>query len=184
MRARRLLGWRAATAVVAAIALALVALHAAAVQPAVTALPGVRVKLIGEHNGSREYQLVFEPRAELVATLTDFVLRNHLKAAHFVAIGACTDAIIGFYDPDARNYHRTPYRQQMEVVSLIGDAAPTNGDAGLHTHVGLGLSDGTVHGGHLFELHVGPTVEMFLTASPVAVERHHDASLNLDLMLP
>ena len=150
----------------------------------VTGLPGVRVKLIGEHAGTRQYQLVFEPRAEIMSTLTDFILRNHFKSVHFTALGACSDAIIGYYDPAARDYRRTPYQQQMEIVSLIGDAAPTNGSAGLHAHIGLGFADGTMHGGHLFEAHASPTLEMYLTASPTAVERKHDAALNLDLLAP
>jgi hypothetical protein len=157
---------------------------AAADSQAVTGLPGARVKLIGEHGGTREYQLVFEPRAEIMSTLTDFILRNHFKSAHFTALGACSDAIIGYYDPAAHDYRRTPYQQQMEIVSLIGDAAPTNGSAGLHAHIGLGFADGTMHGGHLFEAHASPTLEMYLVASPTAVERKHDAALNLDLLAP
>jgi uncharacterized protein len=152
---------------------------------AVTGLPGARVKLIGQQpDGTREYQLVFEPRAEIMATLTDFILRNHFKSAHFTALGACSDAVVGYYDPAARDYRRTPYQQQMEIVSLVGDAAPTGGSAGLHAHIALGFADGTMHGGHLFEAHASPTLEMFLVASPTPVERKHDAALNLDLLAP
>jgi uncharacterized protein len=150
----------------------------------VTGLPGARVKLIGEHAGTRHYQLVFEPRAEIMSTLNDFILRNHFKAVHFTALGACTDAVVGFYDPAARDYRRTPYQQQMEIVSLVGDAAPTDGGAGLHAHIALGFADGTVHGGHLFEAHAFPTLELFLVASPNPITRKHDAALNLDLLVP
>jgi uncharacterized protein len=172
--------------VVLAATLVLGCIVAAAAPPShpVTGLPGARVKLIGEQGGTREYQLVFEPHAEVMATLTDFILRNHFKSVHFTALGACSDAIVGYYDPAARDYRRTPYQQQMEVVSLIGDAAPTNGGAGLHIHIGLAFADGTMHGGHLFEAHASPTLEMFLVASPTPVERKHDEALNLDLLAP
>lgn len=150
----------------------------------VTGLPGARVKLLGEHDGSREYQLVFEPRAEIMGTITDFILRNKIKAAHFTGLGACTDAVVGYYDPAAHEYRRTPYTQQMEIVSLIGDAAPTAGGAGLDVHVGLALPDGTMRGGHLFEAHAYPTLELFLIASPTPIERKHDNALNLDLLAP
>jgi predicted DNA-binding protein with PD1-like motif len=160
-----------------------VGLAVAEVHP-VTGLPGARVKLIGEHGGTREYQLVFEPHAEIVSTLTDFVLRNKLQSAHFTALGACSDAIIGFYDPTAHDYRRTPYQEQMEIVSLIGDAAPTAGGAGLHVHIALGLADGTMRGGHLFEAHASPTLELYLVASPTPVTRRHDATMNLDLIAP
>lgn len=151
-------------------------------QPAAT--PGVRVKLLGDQNGTREYQLVFDEHAEIMATLGDFILRNHIQAAHFTALGACDDAILGFYDPAVRDYRRTRHRQPMEIVSIVGDAAPTNGGAGLHAHVALGFADGTMHGGHLFEAHAAPTLEMFLIASPTAEQRKHDPKLNLDLLVP
>jgi predicted DNA-binding protein with PD1-like motif len=147
-------------------------------------VPGVRVKLVGEHNGTREYQLVFTPRAEIMSTLSDFILRNQLKSVHFTALGACTDAVIGYYDPATRDYRRTPYRQQMEIVSLVGDAAPSKGSAGLHAHIGLAFADGSMRGGHLFAAHAEPTLEMFLVASPTPVTRRHDAALNLDLLAP
>jgi uncharacterized protein len=150
----------------------------------VTGLPGLRVKLLSEHDGWREYQLVFEPRTEVMGALTDFVMRNNIRAAHYTALGACTDAVIGYYDPAAHDYRRTPYTEQMEIVSLIGDAAPTNGGAGLHAHIGLALADGTMRGGHLFEVHAYPTLEMHLTASPTPITRKHDNAMNLELLAP
>jgi predicted DNA-binding protein with PD1-like motif len=150
----------------------------------VTGLPGARVKLLGEHGGTRDYQLVLEPRAEIMATLDDFVLRGGYKAAHFVGLGACSDAIIGYYDPAARDYRRTPYQQQMEIVSLIGDAAPSDGSAGLHAHIGLAFADGTMHGGHLLEAHAYPTLELLVTVSPTPLTRKHDNAFNLDLIAP
>jgi predicted DNA-binding protein with PD1-like motif len=157
---------------------------ASAEQPLLRSVPGIRAKLVSEHEQTRSYQLVFEPHAAIMATLTDFVLRNELKGASFTALGAATDAVVGFYDPNARNYRRTTWQQQMEIVSLIGDAAPTNGGAGLHVHIGLAFVDGTMHGGHLFEAHASPTLEMFLIASPTPVHRRHDATINADLLVP
>src|SRR5450755_1648807 len=147
-------------------------------------VPGVRAKLLSEHDQKREIQLVFEPHAAIMATLSDFILTNGFKAADFTALGAATDAVIGYYDPPARDYRRTSFRQQMEIVSLIGDAAPTNGGAGIHAHIGLGFADGTLHGGHLFEAHAFPTLEMFLVASPTEMHRRHDEALNADLLVP
>jgi predicted DNA-binding protein with PD1-like motif len=157
---------------------------ASAEQHPLRSVPGIRAKLLSEHQQTRSYQLVFEPHAAIMATLTDFVLRNDFEAASFTALGACNDAVVGFYEPTARDYRRTTYTRQMEIVSLIGDAAPTNGAAGLHTHIGLAFEDGTMHGGHLFEAHASPTLEMLFIASPTAVHRIHDAALNIDLLAP
>jgi len=147
--------------------------------------PGVRAKLIGQQGATRTYQLVFAPGTEAVAAISDFLSQNHIQAAHFHGLGACTDAVLGYYDPLTRAYEKTAYKQQMEVVSIIGDAAPTPGDgAGFHAHIGLAFADGTMHGGHLFEVHASPTLELELTASPVAVHRAFDETSKSWLLVP
>jgi uncharacterized protein len=146
--------------------------------------PGVHVKLLSQHDGVQSYQLVFDAGTEVMSTLSALVIRNGFGGAHFEGLGACTDALVGYYDPNIRNYRKTTYSQQMEIVSIIGDAAPTNGEAGLHIHIGLGFADGTMHGGHLLEAHVSPTLEMLLTVSPVPIHRKHDPTFDVELLVP
>jgi uncharacterized protein len=147
--------------------------------------PGVRAKLIGEHGATRVYQLVLAPGTEAMGAISAFVLANHIQAAHFHGLGACTDAVLAYYDPARQTYQKTSYTQQMEIVSIIGDAAPTPGDgAGLHAHMGVAFADGTMHGGHLFETHVSPTMELELTASPVPVHRAYDETVKAWLLAP
>jgi uncharacterized protein len=146
---------------------------------------GVRAKLIGQQGATRIYQLVLAPGTEAVAAISDFVAQNHIQAAHFQGLGACTDAVLGYYDPLTHAYQKTTYKQQMEIVSIIGDAAPTPGyGAGFHAHVGVAFADGTMHGGHLFEAHVSPTLELQLTASPVPLHRAFDETFKTWLLVP
>jgi predicted DNA-binding protein with PD1-like motif len=149
-----------------------------------TVPPGLKVRLIRESGGNQTYQLVFERGAEAMGTLSAFILENGFAAVHFQGLGACTDAVVAYYDPAAREYRKTTYEQPMEIVSIIGDAAPTGGGAGLHAHISLGSADGSLHGGHLVEARVSPTLELELTASPVAMARAHDAELNAELLVP
>ena len=147
--------------------------------------PGVRARLVGQQGATRTYQLVLAPGAEAIAAISDFVVQNHIRAASFHGLGACTDAVLAYYDPLTHAYQKTAYKQQMEIVSLIGDAAPTPGDgAGIHAHMGVAFADGTMHGGHLFEAHVSPTLEVDLTASPVAVHRAFDETFKAWLLVP
>jgi predicted DNA-binding protein with PD1-like motif len=48
----------------------------------------------------------------------------------------------------------------------------------------LGLPDGSTRGGHLFEAHVWPTLEMVLTAWPERVRRKGDMETGLYLLDP
>jgi predicted DNA-binding protein with PD1-like motif len=156
----------------------------APVAPLVTP-PGIRAKLVGQEGTTRTYQLVFAPGTEVVAAISDFVLQNHIQAASFHGLGACTDAVLAYYDPLTHAYRKTAYKQQMEIVSLIGNGAPTAGDgAGIHAHMGVAFADGTMHGGHLFEAHASPTLELELTASPVAVHRAFEKTFKAWLLVP
>jgi hypothetical protein len=47
---------------------------------------GARAKLLGEHDQTREIELVFESHAAIMATLSDVILANGFKAAD--ALGA------------------------------------------------------------------------------------------------
>ena len=173
-----------------------VAAHATTTQPvpqaqqppsaeAPVAPPGVRAKLIGQQGATRTYQLVLAPGTEAMGAISEFVVANHIQAAHFQGLGACTDAVLAYYDPGSHAYQKTTYRQQMEIVSIIGDAAPTAGDAaGLHVHMGVAFADGTMHGGHLFETHVSPTMELELTASPNPIHRENDETFKAWLLKP
>lgn len=146
---------------------------------------GVRAKLVGQQGATRNYQLVFAPGTEIVAAISDFVLQNHIQSASFHGLGACTDAVLAYYDPLTHAYQKTAYNRQMEIVSIIGNAAPTAGDgAGIHAHMGVAFADGTMHGGHLFEAHVSPTLELDLTASSVAVHRAFDETFKGWLLVP
>ena len=145
---------------------------------------GGRAKVVASHDGSVQVQLVLEPHAEIVGVLTDFVSRNGWKSVHFSGIGACTDATIGYYDPATKDYAKTSFAQQMEIVSLIGDAAPGSKNAGFHAHIGLGFADGSMHGGHLFEAHASPTLELLVEGSSVPMERRHDDTFNAELLVP
>lgn len=152
--------------------------------PALVQVPGIRAKVLGSSPGGERIQLVLEPGAEFVSALSSFITSNHLVAAHFEGFGACSDAKFAWYDPQRRDYKITSLTEHMEIVSLIGDAAPTDDKVGFHAHVGLGMEDGSMRGGHLLEAHVYPTLEVFLVSSPTPIHRRHDDALNSNLLVP
>jgi predicted DNA-binding protein with PD1-like motif len=98
--------------------------------------------------------------------LTEFAQKYDGKSAHFTAIGAISGALIGWFDPVRKQYKVMPFDGQMEVLSMIGDIAWYNGKPIIHTHVVLGLPDGSTRGGHVVEPQVRPTLEVMLTADP------------------
>lgn len=128
--------------------------------------------------------LVFETGEEVVSTLTAFAKANHIAAAHFTAIGAFSDADLGYFDPQKKEYRKNRVDEQVEVVSLIGDIALDKGEPKVHAHVVVGKKDGAAMGGHLLEGHVRPTLELVLEDSGEPLKRKFDAASGLALIDP
>jgi predicted DNA-binding protein with PD1-like motif len=108
-----------------------------------------------------------------------------LAASHFTAIGAFRDATLAYFDWEKKEYKKNPVREQVEVVSLIGDVAlAEDGSPKVHAHAVLGRADGTALGGHLMEAHVRPTLEVTLIETPQPLRRRHDPESGLALIRP
>jgi uncharacterized protein len=116
--------------------------------------------------------------------LLAFARKYKLTAGHVTGIGAISDAVIGYFDPEKKAYLRIHEEGQQEVLSLTGNLAQYENAPFFHVHVALGLRDGHTRGGHLFEMTVRPTVELILTAYPKVVERKVDPEWGLPLLDP
>ena len=142
----------------------------------------MKSKLIEEQEGERTFALVFDAGDEVVAGLRAFAAETNLTAARLTAIGAFSDVTLGFFDPDRKEYERTILREQVEVLSLLGNVTVREGKPAVHAHVVVGKRDGTAHGGHLLEAHVRPTLEVIVVESPKHLYREHDRATGLALI--
>ena len=142
----------------------------------------MRAKQIHEERGQKTFVLVFDTGDEVVAELTNFAKENGLSAARFTAIGAFSDATLGYFDMEKKEYEKIPVDEQVEVLSLVGDVALFEGEPKLHAHAVLGRSDGTTRGGHLLEAHVQPTLEVVIIESPEHLRRETDEETGLPLL--
>jgi predicted DNA-binding protein with PD1-like motif len=133
--------------------------------------PKMKVKLVRQGEGERVFAIIFSPGDEVVSGLTDFAIKYHIIDAHFTGIGAVSSALTAYLVLDRGLYHALPVNEQVEVLSLIGDIATFNGKPIIHNHVVLGKQDGSTVGGHLFEAHVNPTLEVFLTANDTPLSK-------------
>jgi predicted DNA-binding protein with PD1-like motif len=145
----------------------------------------MRSKLLHESDGQKTYALIFETGDEVMSALKGVARDNRLGGSHFTAIGAFQDVTPGYFDWEKKDYKRIPVREQVEVVSLVGDIAEgEGGEPKVHAHVVLGKSDGAALGGHLLEAHVRPTLEVMLVESPQHLRRKHGPETGLALIRP
>jgi predicted DNA-binding protein with PD1-like motif len=137
-----------------------------------------------EQGAQSTYALIFDKDEEFVGGLTSWAKENKLGGSHFTAIGAFREVTLGYFDCGKKNYQKIPVPEQVEVLSLIGDIALTNGVPQIHAHVVVGKSDGSAHGGHILEARVWPTLELILTESPKHLCRKYDPETGLALIDP
>jgi len=73
--------------------------------------------------------------------------------------------------------------EQCEVLSAIaGIALSDDGEASLHVHIVLGLSDSSTRGGHLLKGTVHPTLEVVLSETHSALRRRMRPDLGIALI--
>lgn len=140
-------------------------------------------KLLNDQ-AERTFVLVFETGDEVTEGLKQFAQAEQLTAAHFTAIGAFQEVTLGYFDYEKKEYAKIPVREQVEVLSLVGNVAEHKGQPKIHAHVVIGKRDGTAHGGHLMQARVRPTLEVVLIESPKHLIRKYDEETGLALIDP
>ncbi len=130
----------------------------------------------------RTYVVVFDKGEEFVTSLTAFAADQLLEGSHFTAIGAFSDVTLGYFDRARKEYKRIPLREQVEVLSLVGNIADDDGRPKVHAHVVVGKADGTAWGGHVLEAHVWPTLELVVEDEPEHLRRQTDPDTGLALV--
>lgn len=70
------------------------------------------------------------------------------------------------------------YNVQSAHFTAIGDARS------VHGHIAVATEDGMVHGGHLLEAFVEPTLEVMMTTEPVPLYKKKNAGLDVNVIDP
>jgi predicted DNA-binding protein with PD1-like motif len=142
----------------------------------------MKATLLADTSQEKTYALIFDKDDEVIGELTAFARTRRISAAHFTAIGAFREVTLAYFDPVGKRYRNIPVREQVEVLSLVGDIALDRGEPKVHAHAVVGKADATAHGGHLVEARVWPTLELVLSESPRHLRRRTDAETGLALI--
>lgn len=128
------------------------------------------------------YVVRIDLNEEIMQALKTLCEKENIQLAQVDAIGAANHAVIGVYDLQKQAYHKEELDEFMEITSLAGNVTRMNGEPYLHLHGTLADQKNVVHGGHIIELTVGATCEMFVRTLSGEVTRAKDQSLGINLM--
>ncbi|WP_295767255.1 PPC domain-containing DNA-binding protein [uncultured Mucilaginibacter sp.] len=92
--------------------------------------------------------------------------KYNVTAAHFKGLGDAMHAKVGWYENSKKMFKVISLDEPAEITSLIGNITMNQGKPVVHAHINLADSNGMVHGGHLLEGFIFPTLEVFVTVEP------------------
>ena len=127
------------------------------------------------------YMIRFDLGEDIVENLKKLCEDEHILLGRVEAIGATDHAVIGVYDLAKKEYYPEEINEFMEIASLNGNITAMGGKPYIHLHATLADQNHVIHGGHVLEMRVGATCEMFVTALDGEVNREKDEGLGINL---
>ena len=125
--------------------------------------PGMRVTDLGK--GGRTFRLNFTKGDELLSGMIEFAEKNKIRNGHFVGLGAIDKGTLGWTDTERGNGQKMiPVNEESEIISFNGSISMNaQGVSTVHAHGAVSLQNGSVVGGHIFEMHVSIIAEIWVT---------------------
>lgn len=127
------------------------------------------------------YVVRIEKGEEVISKLTDLCNNENIKLGSITGIGATDKLVIGLFDTNSKQYHKTTLTGPMEITSLMGNVSTKDGETYLHIHINVCNADMQVYGGHLNECYISATCELHITKIDGEVDRYFDESIGLNL---
>ncbi|MER5333652.1 PPC domain-containing DNA-binding protein [Micromonospora sp. NPDC002717] len=134
------------------------------------------------HQTGRVLVVVCDKGEEAVEAVGAALREHRIHAARVTAVGGFADAEVGWFDRETGDYRPIPVREQVEVLSLLGDVAERGGEPALHVHAVLGRADGSTVGGHLLRGRVWPTLEVMISEVAPELAKRVDPETGLALI--
>ena len=118
---------------------------------------------------------------DIMVQLKELCEKESVRLGRVEAIGAADRAVIGVYDLEKKEYSTEEISEFMEITGLNGSITEMDGKPYIHLHATLADRNHRVHGGHVIEMRVGATCEMFVTVPEGKVDRKKDEELGINL---
>ena len=127
------------------------------------------------------YMVRIDLGEDIVESLKKLCENERIRLGRVEAIGAANHAVLGVYDLTKKEYYPEEIDEFMEIISLNGNITAMDGKPYIHLHAALADRQHTVHGGHVLEMRVGATCEMFVTVLDGEVNRRKEVALGINL---
>lgn len=126
--------------------------------------------------------LVLDVGDDPIEALASLARSEKIKSASFTGIGALGEPTLGYFDAETREYKRTTFEGDYELIALTGNITWSEGEPIVHAHAALGSFDFSIRAGHLFSAKVAVTGEIFLHLNEKTLHRTENNPFGLKLI--
>ncbi|MBS6701040.1 MAG: DNA-binding protein [Clostridiales bacterium] len=119
---------------------------------------------------------------EVLASIRAVCNAEQVRLAEISALGAADHAEIGVYQLAERRFLPRTLEGEMEICALTGNVTRCGDELYLHLHGSLADAEGRVYGGHVNEIRISATAEIFIRLLPGEINRRRDGELGIFLM--
>lgn len=133
------------------------------------------------HRDKNNYILNFAMGENYPAVFLDFLKKKKIGGGFFVGLGACTNPEVAFYDLKKRKYLKKRFKGDLEILNITGNISKMGKETAIHQHITLGKRNFGAFGGHLTDMKIGGTLEIFLTVTP-GLKRAKNPATDLNLL--
>ena len=122
------------------------------------------------------YLVRLEKGEEVIAALTEFVRSNKIPSGFITGMGAVTNATLGLFDVETKEYVKKTFKDDLELGNLTGNISwmYDTGEPFVHAHVTVSDSSLSAFTGHLFEATVSVTLEAYIKVFKEKLIREKD----------
>ena len=127
------------------------------------------------------YMVRIDLGEDIIESLKKLCEDERIRLGRVEAIGATDHAMLGVYDLQKKEYYPEEINEFMEITSLNGNITAMDGKPYIHLHATLADQHHAIHCGHVLEIRIGATCEMFVAVLDGEVKRQKDEALGINL---
>jgi len=130
---------------------------------------------------NRRYILRLDKGEKVMESIAQFMEQNAVKACTFTGIGTGSDLDLGYFNAHIKEYRRKRFLEDFEIVSFNGNGSvmATDGKPVVHAHGSFSRTDFSMVAGHIFEIQVLATCEIFVISLDSDLKRENNPEFNL-----
>ncbi|WP_105615942.1 PPC domain-containing DNA-binding protein [Vallitalea okinawensis] len=118
---------------------------------------------------------------EVVSKVMELAKKENIQLGVISALGAAGKATVGLFNTETKQYQKTELNGEYEITNLTGNISTMNDETYLHLHVTLSDEEYRAYGGHLNELVISGTCEMFIQVIDGQLDRRFDEEVGLNV---